>query len=278
MSGKGTMSDGNVNTRRMNRRAVGSASSARTVVLPRHEQIADDLRSGIADGLHPAGSTLPSESALALRYQVARGTVRQALQTLATEGVIAVRQGARRVVLDIAPAQSFSELLSFAEWARSIGRSPGGHFVVREWRLPDPEVSLALQVPADEPVLHTVRLRTLDERPVFVERCRYVSRVAASVLAMDPDCPSVTAAMHEQLGIVVASGSHLIDLAEADEQDAALLAINAGDPVLRRRGVTRQSDGVPIDYTVDHYVKGSVTFSLQNSVQNNSLSRMITAH
>ena len=64
-----------------------------------YRKVADDLRAAIAAGTYPPGTRLPSESDLAERYAVSRGTVRQAFAALRADGVIASRRGARRIVL-----------------------------------------------------------------------------------------------------------------------------------------------------------------------------------
>ncbi|GAA3308940.1 GntR family transcriptional regulator [Nonomuraea dietziae] len=92
----------------------------------RYELIAAELRDEILAGVHPVGSQLPSEAELAARYSAARGTVRQAVAVLAAEGLVGSRQGARRIVLGGERSQSFAELHSFAQWARSKGHRVGG--------------------------------------------------------------------------------------------------------------------------------------------------------
>ena len=73
---------------------------------PRWEQIASALRAEITSGSLPAGTRLPNESRLADRFGVHRHTLRQAMQRLAHEGYVSVRQGAgtfvRELVLDYA--------------------------------------------------------------------------------------------------------------------------------------------------------------------------------
>jgi DNA-binding GntR family transcriptional regulator len=58
---------------------------------PAYIQIADDLRGQIAAGMHAPGDRLPSNKALTDRYKVADGTVRQALERLRAEGIIATQ-------------------------------------------------------------------------------------------------------------------------------------------------------------------------------------------
>src|ERR1700744_6408373 len=105
------------------------------VMVVRHRQIADDLRRQIAASVYPPGACLPPEAEIAGQYGVSRGTVRQAVITLQGEGLLDTRQGARRTVLRAAPAQSMSELQSFAQWAARDGR-PAGGLILRLKRKP----------------------------------------------------------------------------------------------------------------------------------------------
>lgn len=56
--------------------------------LPAYKQIQDWITRQIQDGQWPSHYKLPSEDALALQFNVARGTVRQALQDMVTAGSI----------------------------------------------------------------------------------------------------------------------------------------------------------------------------------------------
>lgn len=64
-----------------------------------YTQIADRLRARIREGTYPAGSYLPSETALATEFHVARNTVRRALEVLEQENLIAAIASKGRIVL-----------------------------------------------------------------------------------------------------------------------------------------------------------------------------------
>lgn len=76
-----------------------------------YRKVAEDIKAAIAAGTYPVNTKLPSESELAERYSVSRGTIRQAFAALRADGVIASRRGARRVVIGGPRVQSFGELL-----------------------------------------------------------------------------------------------------------------------------------------------------------------------
>ena len=57
------------------------------------ETVASTLKAEIAQGVVTPGTRLPSESSIADRFDVGRGTVRKALATLQAEGFIRIEQG-----------------------------------------------------------------------------------------------------------------------------------------------------------------------------------------
>jgi hypothetical protein len=131
-------------------------------MVAQHRQIADDLRRLIAESVYPPGACLPPEAELAARYGVSRGTVRQAVIALQLEGLLDTRRGARRTVLRAAPAQSLGELQSFAQWACRNGRVPGGLILRLQHKPATAEDGGRLHVAPGDPVLHVLRLRTLE--------------------------------------------------------------------------------------------------------------------
>jgi GntR family transcriptional regulator len=62
-------------------------------IVPIYQQIADELRQGIANGRYLPGRALPSETELAASLGVARLTVRKAVRVLADEGLVTVVKG-----------------------------------------------------------------------------------------------------------------------------------------------------------------------------------------
>jgi DNA-binding GntR family transcriptional regulator len=63
-----------------------------------YARIADALRERLAAGDPPPGALMPSEAALCEEYGVVRNTIRRALATLETEGLIETLPGRGRVV------------------------------------------------------------------------------------------------------------------------------------------------------------------------------------
>ncbi len=231
----------------------------------RYEEIAESLRQAIRGGAYPLGSRLPSESDLAARWEVSRGTVRQAVALLASEGLIGSRQGARRVVLRQERRQSFHQLNSFAQWARAMGCEVSGRILVRTTRPATDEEAARLDAEPGSEVLYVLRLRRLDGEPVMVERTVYADWVAPAVRELPEDCVSIMDGIAERAGIVAQYGEHLIDAVAAGSEDARLLGVRRASPLLRQRHLTYTATGRAIEWTDDRYRAGSVVFNVMNS-------------
>ncbi|WP_415952095.1 GntR family transcriptional regulator [Streptomyces sp. KLOTTS4A1] len=243
----------------------------------RHEQIAEQLRRAIAEGTYPVGSALPSESELTLEHGVSRGTLRQAFGTLQAEGLIGSRQGARRVVLATTPSQSFTELRSFAQWARASGRTPGGLVLSSARGKADEAEAAQLHLAPGDEVLHVLRIRTLDGEPTLLERTAYAGWAADAAELLPPDCESVTQSLYEAVGLVMYHGEHHLDAVAAGTTEARELGVRRGSPLLRVRRTTTTAEGRPVETSDDRYRPGSVVFTVRNSLQANPLARTAPA-
>ena len=237
-----------------------------------YRKVAEDIKAAIAAGGYAAGTRLPSESELAERYSVSRGTIRQAFAALRADGVISSRRGARRVVIGGPRVQSFGELLSFSRWARAVGEVPSGRVIALQRRPAKPLEAERLAVPPAAPIYYLVRVRLLSGRPVMIERGAYPDRVGALVAGMDLEQVSITERL-EDLGIVFADAEHVIDAVAASAEDARLRGVSPRVPMLRERRLTTDLASVPVEWSDDRYLGSAVAFSVHNSTAVNALSR-----
>jgi len=237
------------------------SSDMSTVPSPHSsEAILTALRKEISSGRIGVGEAIPSEADLCARFGAARGTVRQALGRLRDEGLISSGRGRRSVVLETVPVQPFDVALSFTQWCREMGAEPGQRTDWMVRRAASRAQADALDLEPGEQIVSLLRLRLADGVPVMLERLTYPLDVGQHVLSFDPDSGSV----YERLvsrGVDIHHATRTLDAVGADADDARLLEVAEGTPLLRmlRRAFTME--GRPIEWSDDRYLPGHARFA-----------------
>ena len=137
--------------------------------MPQYRKLYEILRRHILSGVYEEGSLLPSENELCALHGLTRPTVRQALESLVKDGLIAKRQGKGSIVRK--PPQSIG-ILSIEGTASAIGdkylktvilQKP----VIRKWEENFPfELS---EIERESGAIYLERLRYVDGKPVFYD-------------------------------------------------------------------------------------------------------------
>jgi GntR family transcriptional regulator len=157
--------------------------------FPAH-RILDDLRGGILTGHLAPGERLPSEHALAQRYETSRPTVRRALARLKAEGLIVTEQGRGAFVR---PGPHVRLLLTGASYRRhrALGLPGFNAQALEQGQAPEQrlrevatisapaEVALRLDVDEDSPVVVRRRLFLVNGQPVAFCDSYYAAGMAA---------------------------------------------------------------------------------------------------
>lgn len=230
-----------------------------------YDQIKDDLLSKIKDGTYPEGQTIPSELELAEMYGVSRPTIRQALQILVSDGYLEKRRRRGTVVTKPKVSQSFTmSISSFEDAMRLAGRLPKTKVLVFKRERANAEVEKRLELTRSQDVFKLVRLRYVDDLPnVFVES--YIPCTLYPGLdSFDFNGTSLYAAM-DTCGNPVMTARRRLEVIKADGAAAALLDVEAGDPLLLFHTVARDANGTAVEYSVATYRGESNSFELNVS-------------
>lgn len=230
-----------------------------------YDQIKDDLLSKIKDGTYPEGQTIPSELELAEMYGVSRPTIRQALQILVSDGYLEKRRRRGTVVTKPKVSQSFTmSISSFEDAMRLAGRLPKTKVLVFKRERANAEVEKRLELTSGQDVFKLVRLRYADDLPnVFVES--YIPCTLYPGLdSFDFNESSLYAAM-DTCGNPVMTARRRLEVIKADGAAAALLDVEAGDPLLLFHTVARDANGTAVEYSVATYRGESNSFELNVS-------------
>ena len=209
---------------------------------PKYLRIHAELRDRITSGQWPAGTSLPAQRDLAGEFGVSIMTLRQALQLLADDGLIAARHGSGTYVA-ARYEYDLGHLRSFAADLAAQGAEISTRLLAAGTVTPPEEVGARLGGPAQ--VLRLRRLRLAAGRPLIVQTS-YLPLPLAS--ALDPALLSDRGlyGLLAEHGLAVASATETITPITLAQPDATDLARPPGTPALLSHRLSYTAASVPV--------------------------------
>jgi GntR family transcriptional regulator len=219
-----------------------------TSFVPRYYEIEQSLRERAA-ALEPH-SPLPSEAQLCEEFGVSRMTARAAVQRLVQDGLVYRVPGRGTYVAAPRANRTAGHILSFSDEMRRRGRVPSSRVIERRERRATEDEERRLGV-RDVVVLRRVRLA--DGKPLALERAVFPGDRVSAVLDSDLEHRSLFEAL-ANAELVPTSGRAALAAEAATAEDARLLRVRKGAPLLVERRLIHDQDGRPLEWTESRYV------------------------
>ena len=202
----------------------------------RYRVIADELRTRVQDGTYGAGRLLPSESELGSEFAASRVTIRRALETLRDHGHVDSRQGFGWFVAAAPLQQSLGQLATIEAQLSDGGIKPERRIL--EFAFEKASMQVAKILGADQ-VLRVKRLNLADGEPFALVTVWCRSDLGQHLSRADVE----RSPFYELLDVPLKGATQTIGADAASVENAQLLGIPVGSPVLRCTRTTTDTDG-----------------------------------
>ena len=215
---------------------------------PLHKQLADGVRSLIAAGRLPTGVRLPGELQLAARFQVGRQTVRHALGTLVTEGLLLRERGSGTVVAGGTVTQRYLERFYAFAWEQQARGARHSSRVLRGGLLrADPMLAQRLEVPAGTIVEQIELLRTADGEPWLLETSIFPPLIGQVLKQGDLERESIYDIIERETRIRITGAREWLRAVNLSESEAGLLQVEPNQAAFHVERVTF-SERKPVEF------------------------------
>jgi GntR family transcriptional regulator len=201
----------------------------------RYHHIAEELRGRILSGTYAAGRLLPSESELSSEFGVSRVTVRKALEILRDDALVDSRQGFGWFVAGDTVRQPLARLATIEDQMRASGAIPQRRVLDFAFEKAPKKVAQALST---SQVLRVRRVTLADGEPFAIVTVWCPAELAENVSRADVE----RSPFYELLDVPLSGATQTIGADAATTEEAEVLKVPAGSPVLRCVRTTSSTD------------------------------------
>ena len=210
---------------------------------------------GLVGSTYAVGDQLPNEKQLADELDVSRGTVREALGVLATEGLVTRRWGVGTFVSPPRPAASLnmSRIQSYRDRVQQGGHTVGLRESSCSLEMPSDAAAAALGLAPGTRAWRVYRLFTVDGIPsaAMTEHIPTVLHgVEVDPTAMTDIGTDLFDMLNGHIAGSVARTATDIAAIVVDADQAKALDVEAGHPVLRAEQLTFDREGTPLAHSI----------------------------
>ncbi|MBP1038084.1 GntR family transcriptional regulator [Serratia fonticola] len=217
---------------------------SQAAAAPRYIQLANSLEIAIKQRVLGVGDFLPPERVLAEALDLSRVTVSKAMRLLEEQALVSRQQGiGTRVAMHI--GYSLNQDNGFTAQVLRSGSSVSNQWLLRSCIKAPSEVAKALELASDSIVVKLRRLRLMDGNPVSLE----TTYIPTRFLPDPEELEHSLYALWKSRGIVPEGRHFLLKAVASSDENASLLNVQSGAPLLRIVQISRNVQGEVLEFS-----------------------------
>jgi len=217
--------------------------------LPLYDQIKALLTQSLIGGEWRPGDMIPSEMELAARYKVSQGTVRKAIDSLASENILIRRQGKGTFV---ATHNEEGIKLRFLRLTSADGHKvqPNNELLTCGKSKADATISKMLAIKTGAALIEIKRLLTFADRPLIYDHIKVPALPfkGLNAVKIDENNGSMYRMYETEYGIRMIRAEERLTAVAADQAVAEALQIKLGTPLLSVERVSYTYGDKPMEW------------------------------
>lgn len=220
---------------------------------PRYADVYQAIADDIAAGRLSPGERLPVERVIADRFGVSRDTVRRALHRLAEEGMVTLRANRGAYVARGPVGEQPNILVGLSALAGGFGYVVTSRVLSAGVRAASLDEAEQLLVAPGSNIFALARVRLMEGLPIAVERNRIAIARAPGVDTADYSTESLYQVLEQRCGVIPSRAEFVVEAIAAGPDEAALLDVPVGAPILRTRDTMFDQEDRPVSIDETHY-------------------------
>ncbi|MGI6192150.1 MAG: GntR family transcriptional regulator [Christensenellales bacterium] len=216
---------------------------------PLYAQLEDLLRTSIMNGEWKVNHAIPSENELSKRYGLSRMTVRSVITMLVKEGLLYRVQGKGTFVSEPKIVTRSPAYMGVREQLEQMGYEIRTRLVHFEIIPANNNIAMALGIAPGDLVTFIERIRYTGGQPISLHRSYIPVSLCPGLEEADLEGEQLCVIVERQFGYKAASVFESLESVPANAEEADLLQIDRGYPILMLEDVNKTAEGTIFEYT-----------------------------
>lgn len=229
---------------------------------PLYQQVRDLLLQRIASGVWRPAEALPSEQTLAAELGVSHGTVRKALDSLASDNLVERRQGKGTYVAEHTQESAHFRFfkVTYPNGARTVPTCRRSTVTRRAAKASE---RARLGLGDEDSVFQVKRDRYIGETLSVRETIIVSAAIFPNLDAHDPLPNTLYTIYQAEYGVSIVSASEQIQAVRANSEDAEALGVEPGGPILQIDRTAHDITGRAIELRQSRFATGKLIYSVE---------------
>lgn len=249
-----------------NAKTLDLAEPTDETARPQYLTLRDRIALNIEMGRMVPGTRLPSERQFQSETGTARGTIREALAQLEAEGLIFRRDRSGWYVSPPAVTYDPTRWAGFMRYVLEQGRVPGTETLDKQVIPASSGIADIFRIAPGSPLFLIERRRTIDGRPVLIERIAVDPALAPDLLAHSLDT-SLTDILKTHYGIAACRNRVDMRPCALIKEAADRLGVKSGTPGLKVTRTSFDEAGRVVEYDREYWRHDAIRIHVDLTVR-----------
>ena len=232
-------------------------------LLPLYHQVEESLRQDIVNRVYIPGTPIPTETELQKRFNVSRETVRKAVNNLVLTGLVEKRKGVGTFVARPKIVHRTGHLYSSTEEILARGMTPDTAFIEKKEFEPPESMRREMKLEKGVNVIKVKRVRFVNDEPVAILRSYLPKDLAPDLVQVKFENNSLYKTLEQVYNLELNEGDEVIEAGSTEANDAKLLGIPKGSPILVVKRLTYLDNGRVIEKLIALYRSDKFTYQVK---------------
>ncbi len=216
--------------------------------VPLYYRLAGIIKKKILDSEFAVGNAIPTEAELQREYGVSRPTIRKAIELLIKQGFLVRERNYTPYVAQAKLTHPVGTISSFTEDMLAKGITPGTRLISLCYTRPPEIVVRYLKVSNHEETVFLKRVRLANNEPILISNSYIPKKLVPDLVEKGLSRESLYQILERDYGITLFETDETIQAVSAEKEEAKLLDIKVGSPLLLVHRLVRDKDGVCVEY------------------------------